>query len=687
MSNARTRVIRVAVLAGVVATLFGPLALIVTDVPSVDLAQFTILVCVVAISFGAVAWLGAGAQPDNKVVWILALFVFGVGAVGLGQFVMANVSPDLALPLDNQTVVPANLDPLVAWTEGVANGIGTIGFTSLMTLGILLFPDGHLPGPRWRIVAYVFVFFVALGALSNIAAWAPSNTVAPFAEDGPGHVDAISAVSGMFQLVGPLVALAGLVGRFRRGDATERDRIKWIMWGAAVLIPLATVGSISGLTYVTVIGVLTFVTAYGIAIIRHRLYDIDVVISRSLVYGALAAFIGVMYVAVVVGVGSVVGTGGEPNTALAITATTLVAVSFQPLRRRFEKIANRIVFGRRATPYEVLSEFSQRVAATGGELLGDAARGLVEGTAASRAVVAIRVGERFVPTASWPDPNGQVVEGAEEATFPILHDGAVLGQLSLLTPRGEPLPEQDRQLATEIASAMGLALRNEALTESLQIRVDELRRSRQRLVAVQDETRRKLERDLHDGAQQQLVALKVKLGLAKALAERDGAQRTAALLHDLTADADDTVDALRDFARGVYPPLLEAEGLAVAIRAHARRVPVPTEVIDHGAGRHDRQVETAVYFCVLEALQNVTKYAEASSVTVELGLDADTLTFRVVDDGRGFDIGESGSGTGLANMRDRLGAVNGSLTISTSPGGGTAVEGSVRSQAREVVDA
>ncbi len=687
MSGNKTRLIRIAVLVGVGASLFGPLALLVTDMPTVDLAQFTILVATIAVSFGLVAWLGAGAQPDNRVVWIITLFVFGVGAVGLGQFIMANISPDLVLPLDNETVVPANLDPRVAWTEGVANAIGTLGQTSLMTFGLLLFPDGHLPSRRWRFIGYFFLVGVIVSAIGNVTAWMPSNTVAPFAEDGPGHVLLPAIFLAFFMLIGPLLAFASLVLRFRRGDATERGRIKWIIWGATIFIPAVLIGSVSGLTYVIVFGVLALVAAYGIAIIRHQLYDIDVVISRSLVYGALAGFIGAMYIGVVVGVGSLVGTGGEPNTALAITATTLVAVSFQPLRRRFERIANRIVFGRRATPYEVLSEFSQRVAATGGELLQEAAQGLVEGTAASRAVVSIRVGERFVPTATWPDPNGQVVDGAEEATFPILHDGATMGQLSLLTPRGEPLPEQDRQLATEIASAMGLAMRNQALTESLQIRVDELRRSRQRLVAVQDETRRKLERDLHDGAQQQLVALKVKLGLAKALAERDGAERTAALLHDLTSDADDTVDALRDFARGVYPPLLEAEGLAVAIRAHARRVPVPVEIVDHGAGRHDRQIETAVYFCVLEALQNVTKYADADSVTVELELvDDDTLGFSVVDDGRGFDLNTNGGGTGLANMRDRLGAVSGSLDITSIPGRGTTVVGSIPT-ARAKVDA
>ena len=154
MTGTRTRIIRVAVVLGIAGTLFGPLALLVTDEPSFDLAQFTVLMVVIAGTFGVVTWLGASSQPDNRVVWILALFVFTVGAIGLGQFISASISPELALPLDNETTVPATLDPSVAWTEGITIAISTIGFTALLTLGILLFPDGTLPSRRWRPVAY-----------------------------------------------------------------------------------------------------------------------------------------------------------------------------------------------------------------------------------------------------------------------------------------------------------------------------------------------------------------------------------------------------------------------------------------------------------------------------------------------------------------------------------------------------
>ena len=177
-----------------------------------------------------------------------------------------------------------------------------------------------------------------------------------------------------------------------------------------------------------------------------------------------------MYVAVVVGTGELIGSSGEPNAALAIAATAIVAVAFQPLRRRLERVANRLVYGRKATPCEVLSEFSRRVAATDDSLLGEAARSLVEGTSAEQAVVLVLVGDQLVKTAEWPESNGD--GGGEVTSFPIEQDGAELGMLTLETPKGQTLPDEDRRLAGEVASGMGLALRNQLLTESLQSRVE-----------------------------------------------------------------------------------------------------------------------------------------------------------------------------------------------------------------------
>ena len=414
------------------------------------------------------------------------------------------------------------------------------------------------------------------------------------------------------------------------------------------------------------------IVSIGVAILRYRLYEIDLIINRALVYGSLAMFIGIVYIGVVVGVGTFLGSGDEPNAALSVGATALVAVGFQPVRRRLERVANRLVFGRKATPYEVLSEFSRRVAATSDNLLDDAARSLAEGTRAARVVVSVIVDGEVAEAAAWPEDLS--ADARQPVSFPIVDGDTTLGSLDVYSPTGQQFQEDDRRLAEQLASGMGLALRNQLLTERLEARVEELRESRRRLVAVQDETRRRLERDLHDGAQQQLVALKVKLGLGRAIAEKDGAVETAELLTRLTGEADAAVDAMREFARGVYPPLLEAEGLASAIGAHARRATFPVDVEVDGVGRYPRDVEATVYFCVLEALRNTMQHAGATRASVTLAQANGSLEFQVSDDGIGFDP-RADSGIGLTAMSDRLDALAGELSIHSEPGNGTTLSG------------
>lgn len=336
-----------------------------------------------------------------------------------------------------------------------------------------------------------------------------------------------------------------------------------------------------------------------------------------------------------------------------------------------ERVANRLVYGRRATPYEVLSEFSRRVAASD-DLLDVAARSLAEGSQAERVVISVMVEGEPVETAAWPESASE--SPPEPVSFPITDGDTTLGSLDVYLPAGQQLQDGDRRLAGQLAAGLGLALRNQLLTERLEGRVQELRESRRRLVAVQDETRRRLERDLHDGAQQQLVALKVKLGLGKAIAEKDGATHTAELLATLSSEADQAVDGLRDFARGVYPPLLEAEGLTSAITAQARRARLPVTVAADGIGRYPRDIEATVYFCVLEALRNTTHHSGASDASVTLTQANGSLHFQVTDNGTGLDP-DRPHGVGLTAMADRLDALTGHLTIQTLPGAGTTISG------------
>ena len=229
-------------------------------------------------------------------------------------------------------------------------------------------------------------------------------------------------------------------------------------------------------------------------------------------------------------------------------------------------------------------------------------------------------------------------------------------------------PSKER-LIRDLASQAGLVLRNVRL-------IEELRASRQRLVAAQDQERRKLERNIHDGAQQQLVALQVKQRLLEGMIERD-LSKALELMSQLQTDTADALDTLRDLARGIYPPLLADQGLGAALESQARKSPIPISVEAVGLARYPQEVEAAVYFCTLEALNNLAKYADASQATVSLSQSDGTLTFAVSDDGLGFDVARDSNGTGLQGMADRIDAIGGSLEIRSVPGEGTTVLGRV----------
>jgi len=372
-------------------------------------------------------------------------------------------------------------------------------------------------------------------------------------------------------------------------------------------------------------------------------------------------------------------------------------VAFQPVRERLQKIANRLVYGRRATPYEVLAQFSERVAETyaADEALPRMARVLAEGTGAQRATVWLRGGSELRLAASWPESASgndspaarhgstvpvlgqeQLGNGGGDRIVDVRHQGELLGALGVVKRVGESLTPIEEKLLDDLARQAGLVLKNVGLTADLMQRLEELRASRQRLVAAQDDERRKLERNLHDGAQQHLVALKVKLGLAENLADRDPT-RARELLGEIKTDADEALETLRDLARGIYPPLLADQGLAAALESQARKATLPVQIDADGVGRYSQEIEAAVYFCALEALQNVQKYAEATHATVRLRETNGDISVEVEDDGKGFNVATQKQGSGTQNMEDRLDALGGTLTLTSVPGAGTTVRGSL----------
>ena len=374
-------------------------------------------------------------------------------------------------------------------------------------------------------------------------------------------------------------------------------------------------------------------------------------------------------------------TSGNESSGSVFVVALVLGLAFRPVTRFARRIADRIVYGRRATPYEVLTEFSERVGESYAteDVLGRMAQILGQATGAGSARVWLRIGTELRPAASWPtDAEPADVAGVENDVLPTIEGetvvevrdrGELLGAISVAMPPNDPMNPSKERLVRDLASQAGLVLRNVRL-------VEELRASQRRLVTAQDHERRRLERNIHDGAQQQMVALSVKTRLARDLTVRDPA-KAAEMLTQIDAEIQKALDDLRDLARGIYPPLLVDKGLGAALDAQARRSPVPITIRAEGLGRYPPEVEAAIYFSCLEALQNVAKYAEASSATVILAQSNGHLTFEVVDDGRGFDPASNANGTGLQGIADRLGALHGDLTVRSEPGAGTRVRGRI----------
>lgn len=584
----------------------------------------------------------------------------------------------------------------------VANWVWAPGFALVLVFSFLLFPDGHLPSRRWRAVAWcsaaIVVFLTISSALytegytDSVGRPVPNPYAIPALA---GFFNAAFGVAQILLLLPLVVALASLVARFRRSRGDEREQIKWLLWSAALIavflaLPLHqgendVANAISGLLIALI------PISAGIAILKYRLYDIDVVISKTVVFGALAAFITIVYVGIVVGVGALIGDPSNP--ALAIGATASVALLFGPVRERVRRFANRLVYGKRATPYEVMSGFARRVAGTLSvdEILPGMAEAAARGVGArvARVRVALPTGERAV---TWPDD--AELPDEFDRVLEVRYQGELIGEIDVEKPANEPFEPTEDQLLEDLAGQAGLALHNVRLTHELEIRAAELdvqterlRESRERLVTARDQQRRGLERDIQEGPARQLLAIRRHLDDADDLAARDAAAAEQ-LLDRLGGDANATLEELRDLARGVFPPLLVDRGIVAALEAHIRKVGANARVrTDYGFAeiRFDVDVEACVYFCCVQAMQNVMRHAENAPSTVELSLDAGILTFSVRDDGLGFEVGQRPDGMGMRIMQDRIDALEGVLTVESAPGRGTLVVGRVPAGVLEAI--
>jgi signal transduction histidine kinase len=658
----------------------------------------------VVIGGGSMAFVGAliATRTDNAIGWILLAIPATTGVSLVAQALYDHGAPDAA-----------GYAPATYWLSQ------TPFFASLILLvaAFYLFPTGAIASPRWR---WPWSVYVTSGIVTIVG-----FAVQPYEvrDAGPvvtnpigigalgGVLDVVLAVAGLTLVVSSFLAFVSLGTRYHRGSADERQQLRWLFLVGAIgavlfLVLIATAivtgdartGTAARVADIVMVLLVTDIVvgipvATGIAIFRYRLYDVDVVISKTIVYGLLAVFIGAVYVAIVVGVSTLISIDVD-SLALSIAATGVVALTFQSARDRVQRVANLVVYGRRSTPYEVLARFSDRVGNTYAteDVLPRTARVIAEGINAERATIWLHLADEFRPVAGWPsvDPGAAAVAFAGdlrslpgEHVAPIRYRGDLLGAIAVEKPRGEPVNPEEIKLVDDLAAQAGLVVSNVRLTADLEARLEviarqaaELRASRQRIVAAQDEERRRLERNIHDGAQQHLVALAVKLRLARGLVDRDP-ERARAMLEETRGQVDEALETLHALALGIYPPRLEDEGVAAALAARFASSDLPVRFHADGIGRYPLDAEAAVYFCVLEALQNAAKYARARMIDVRFAERDGAVTFEVVDDGVGFDPAVAGDGTGVHGMQDRLAVLGGDVELTSVPGRGTTVRGQV----------
>lgn len=621
-----------------------------------------------AIGFAISGALVASRHRSNPIGWIfLGLAVAGgvdVLALEYGIYALGSHPGSLA----GGTVA--------LW---VASWIWT--FSALLFVVFLLFPDGRLPSRRWRPVLALAISLPALYVLGH-AVYAgpirePRNESFPSVENPLGIPAAKHILTILGDILLPFVfatilaCLAALVVRFRRAQFVARQQIKWVAYAGALVVAQVIVGPFIDLRVwqvVNPVAIVLFTAALGIALVRYRLYDIDLIVNRTLVYAALSACLIGAYAGTVALLGELVRHVGFLGPLLA---TGLVAVLFAPLRLRLQRGVDRLLYGQRRDPYEVIAQLGERLEETPepGHVLPTLVETVARALKLPYAAIELRrADESFEPVASF----GSLI--GEPLRLPLAYQNAPVGRL-VLGPRraGGRFSRSELRLFEDIARQAGIAAYAVQLTTDLQ-------RSRGRLVSAREEERRRLRRDLHDELGPQLAGVGLQLEAARALVRADPAAAEA-MLERLARETRSAIAAIRRLAYELRPPALDELGLAGALRQQADRfssgnggsrrtlsvsVNAPDEVDQLPAA-----VEAAAYRIALEALTNAARHADARTCTVSIRHNG-VLELEVLDDGRGFPP-ERVPGVGLRSMHERAAELGGTFAIGPGPAGGTLV--------------
>lgn len=632
-------------------------------------------------------------RTSNPIGWIF----LGIGAAA-ALMLPATAYLDAAFEVPYQASLPGT--EYAGWIVNLGPALIALGIPMLF----LLFPTGSPPTRRWRWVGWIWLIGASLSVVWLM--FRPGeiygepdrfSIVNPFGLAFVQTLRPVLFVGGTAcVLAGSIAAIVSLVVRFKRSRGEERQQIQWLMLVALAALILFVFmgvlgastgadGAVADLLWASLVVVLLvgIPVATALAIFRYRLYDVDVVVSKTIVYAGLALFIGVAYVAIVVGIGALLG-GDGTSDALRIAATAAVALAFQPVRERLQRFANRLVYGKRATPYEVMAEFGHRMAGvvSADEVLSDMAGAAAHGVGGTAARVTVSLADGRERSATWPAGVGV---DTPTVVVPVMHAGERIGEVAVVKAPSEPLRPAERLLLDDLAGHAGLALYNVRLTVDLETKAaelaaqtDELRASRERLVTARDAQRRRLERELREGVGVELRDIRDEIDRdARLVLDDHAAVETS--LDAIGARANTSLDELRDVARGVFPSILADRGLPAAVEALVRKTgDSVTFTLDPAADRrYEPAVENAVYFCCVQALQNAERHAPGAAAEVRLRSEAETLHFVIRDEGPGFDLSTVDAGEGMQIMTDRMAALGGELVVESSPGLGTTVMGSI----------
>lgn len=610
-------------------------------------------------------WLGRlvlRRQPGNRIGAVLMI----IAALGALHTAVAAIA-DIALvdygyvqPLTaDHPLTPAELPLSASVPLWIMNWLWVPQVVLVTTILPLLFPDGRLPGPRWRVApAPACLAAILLLAATIIDGWPAADWGVT---DAPRVVSVLFVAGGATVLVSTVIALSAVVARWRAASEEERGPFRIVGVSASILglTAIATYPWQGVWIPATLIAAYQLFAAYALAVARFRLHDVEPVLGKEMLSRAVSVVAATAFLAAVIGLG--IMTSGH---VLSVIGVALAAVVVLPLYRLARRVADRYLLGRRHDRASVVSRLAAWTAETpGAGLVQDAARLLLRGTGAQRVEICLE-------GRAEPVVVGQVRSRTAECTATITYAGQLLGRIHVHTHAAGDLPADAKLLIADVSHILGVTLHNQRLSDQLRDHLDELQASRRRLVQAHDEARRLLERDLHDGAQAELIAVRLRIGALQAQTGYDG-------LAELATAVDDAIDSLRELARGVHPPILDQAGPGAAIAAQARRLTVPVTVTTNGQHRYEAAAESAVYFAALEAIQNAVRHGHAGHITVTITQGEQRLAFEVSDDGRGFDPATAARAAGLHNLDDRIGALGGQVTVVSSPGQGTTVAGAI----------